>query len=113
RPPLLRGASRQACSLPPLPPEMGRDELVLRAGRIARCTRCTRYTRCTRTPDPASVAAGRRVLAGAGQGPRAWAPRGARAGPPRLAGPPGAGGVAPRPLVAALGLSLAGVVLLA
>jgi hypothetical protein len=83
--------SSAAVSQPALPPLTGTDELVIQGGRIARYTR---------RPDPASVAARRQAL-------NAAADR--RAPPDTQAGrTPSIG-----PWLVALGLSLAGVVLLA
>ena len=90
-----------AVRLPPLPPETGTDEVVIRAGRIARYTR---------TPDPASVEAWHRVLNAAAQ---------AQARQPTVAGLPAPTDTQARrtpsigPWLVALGLSLVGVVLLA
>ena len=90
-----------AVSLPPLPRETGTDELVVRAGRIALYTR---------TPDPASVAAWRRALNAAAQAQAAPA---AAAGQPAPTDTQARGTPSIGPWLAALGLSLAGVVLLA
>jgi hypothetical protein len=90
-----------AVGQPPLPLETGTDELVLRAGRIARYTR---------TPDPASVAAWHQALNAAAIARTRQERAAARPDPPdtQARGTPSIG-----PWVAALGLSLAGVVLLA
>jgi hypothetical protein len=85
-------SSSAAVSQPPLPPVTGTDELVIQGGRIARYTR---------RPDPASVAARRQALNAAAADrpalPDTQAPRTPSIGP----------------WLVALGLSLAGVVLLA
>ena len=90
-----------AASLPPLPPVTGADELVLQGGRIARYTR---------TPDPASVTAWHRALNAAALARIHQERAAGRPAPPdtQARGTPSLG-----PWVAALGLSLAGVVLLA
>ena len=90
-----------AVGLPPLPRETGADELVLQGGRIARYTR---------TPDPASVAAWHHALNAAAIARTRQERAAALPGPPdtQARGTPRIG-----PWVAALGLSLAGVVLLA
>ena len=94
-------SSPAAVSQPPLPPVTGTDELVLQGGRIARYTRL---------PDPASVEARRRALNAAAPAGNPQARAAGRPGPPdtQARGTPSSG-----PWLVALGLSLAGVVLLA
>jgi hypothetical protein len=95
------GRPAAAVGLPPLPPVTGTDELVLQGGRIARYTR---------TPDPASVAAWRQALNAAAL---ARIRRERAAGRPAPPDTQARGTPSLAPWVAALGLSLAGVVLLA
>ena len=94
----LRGP---AVRLPPLPPVTGTDELVIRAGRIARYTR---------TPDPASVEAWRRVLNAAAQAQARQPIADSRPAPTdtQARSTPSIG-----PWLAALGFSLVAIVLLA
>ena len=95
------GLRSPAVSPPWLPPVTGTDELVVRAGRIARYTR---------TPDPASVEAWRRDLTAAAQAQARQPSAESRPAPPdtQARRTPSLG-----PWLAALGLSLVGVVLLA
>ena len=95
----LRGPA--AVGLPPLPPVTGTDELVLQGGRIARYTR---------TPDPASVEAVRQALLAAA---RARAARASAAEQPAARDTQARRTPSIGPWLVALGLSLAGVILLA
>jgi hypothetical protein len=95
------GLRNPAVSLPRLPPVTGTDEVVVRAGRIARYTR---------TPDPAAVEAWRRVLNAAAQ---AQARQATVAGQPALTDTQARRTPSIGPWLVALGLSLVGVVLLA
>jgi hypothetical protein len=88
----LGPSSAAAGSPPPLPPVTGTDELVIQGGRIERYTR---------RPDPASVAARRQALSAAAANRPALPDTQARRTP------------SIGPWLVALGLSLAGVVLLA